>query len=78
MSRSALGEANECLDRFEQDCIVGTSQQPQLATHMLVFMVCRLLSDLGFPYAQFPSVSISADQLYYLVWAVYTILKSSA
>ena len=35
---------------------------------MLVFMVSGLLSDLQFPYVQFPTDSITADQLYSLVW----------
>ena len=70
-----LGEVNECLNRFEQACM-GTSQQPQLANHMLVFMVCGLLSDLEFPYAQFPSASISADQLYSLVWGCVRHLEA--
>ena len=62
-----IGELNECLFKFEQACR-GEIEQPQLATHMLVFMVSGLLSDLQFPYVQFPTDSITADQLYSLVW----------
>ena len=70
-----LGEVNECLDRFEQACL-GTSEQPHLATHMLVFMVCGLVSDLEFPYAQFPSASISGYHLYSLVWSCIRHLEA--
>ena len=47
---------------------VSDSQKPQLATHMLVFMVCGIVSNLKFAYAQFPCSSLTADQLHSLVW----------
>lgn len=39
-----------------------------IATHMLVFMVRGLFSALKFPYAQFPTTSLSGGTLYPLVW----------
>ena len=55
---------NNCLEEFRQDC----EEKPQLATHMLVFMVSGIVSKLNYPYAQFPCTSLSADHLYSLVW----------
>ena len=43
-----FGETNDLLLAFEQTHL-NPSPQPQLATHMLVFMVCGILSDLEFP-----------------------------
>lgn len=63
-----IGDINEQLSAFEKACMSDSPPQPQLATHMLVFMVSGILSDLQFPYAQFPTTSITADQLYSLVW----------
>ena len=58
---------NNCLAAFQRES-VSDSQKPQLATHMLVFMVCGIVSNLKFAYAQFPCSSLTADQLYSLVW----------
>ena len=62
-----VGDVNNCLAAFQRES-VSDSQKPQLATHMLVFMVCGIVSNLKFAYAQFPCSSLTADQLYSLVW----------
>jgi len=64
---SNIGDINNCLEAFQRDCEDDT-QKPQLATHMLVFMVSGIASKLNYPYAQFPCTSLSGDQLYSLVW----------
>ena len=62
-----IGDINNCLEEFRRDC-EENRQKPQLATHMLVFMVSGIVSKLNYPYAQFPCTSLSADHLYSLVW----------
>ena len=42
--------------------------QPTIATNMLVFMVRGLFLDLEYPYAQFPCASLSAEELFPIVW----------
>jgi len=41
--------------------------KPVIAKHMLVFMVKGLFVNLQFPYAQYPTVDLSADILFSLV-----------
>ena len=41
---------------------------PQVATHLLTFMVRGLLTSLKFPYAHFSTDSLSGDQLFPIVW----------
>ena len=71
-----LGEVNDLLLAFEQ-AHLNPSPQPKLATHMLVFMVCGILSDLELPYAQFPSTTVTGDQLYSLVWGCVRQLETA-
>ena len=71
-----LGETNDLLLAFEQ-AHLNPSPQPQLATHMLVFMVCGILSNLEFPYAQFPCTTVTGDQLYSLVWGCVRQLETA-
>ena len=44
------------------------SNVPHIATHMLVFMVRALFPLLEFPYAEFPTSSLSGGILYPQVW----------
>ena len=71
-----LGDVNDQLLAFEQTHL-NPSPQPQLATHMLVFMVCGILSNLEFAYAQFPCTSVTGDQLYSLVWGCVRHLETA-
>lgn len=52
------------------------SFSPKLATHVLMFMVCGLLSHLDFPYASFPCTSLGGDQLYSIVWGAVRRLEA--
>ena len=49
---------------------------PQLATHMLVFMVRGICSALKFPYAQFPVKASSGCTLHPIVWECVEHLES--
>ena len=70
-----IGDVNEHLSRFEEIKLSATPK-PKLATHVLTFMVCGILSDLEFPYASFPCTSLSGDQLYSLVWGCIRRLEA--
>jgi len=61
-----IGDVNNSLMTFQHTCEIE-SEKPQLATLMLMFLVCGILIDLKFPYVQFPCRSSTADQLYSLV-----------
>ena len=58
-----IGEVSDQLLAIEQICLNATPH-PQLTIHMLVFMVCGILSNLEFAYIQFPYNFISGEQLY--------------
>ena len=70
-----IGEVNDHLSRFEKSTSSDTPK-PQLATHVLTFMVSGILSNLEFPYASFPCSCISGDQLYSLVWGCVRRLEA--
>ena len=63
---NALSEATESCDTF----IPAT-----VATHMLVFMVRGLLTNLEYPYAQFTTTTASGVQLFPIVWDVVRNLE---
>ena len=71
-----LGEVNYLMLTFEQ-AHLNPTPQPQLATHMLVFMVCGIISELEFPYTQFGCTSVIGDQLYSLVWGCVRHLETA-
>ncbi len=52
-----------------QTCtVVGSHAQPPLAKTMPVMMVRGLLTNLQFPYAQFPCHNLAGDQMYDPLW----------
>ena len=61
-----LGNINNQLLELERSQ-TGESQPP-VATHMLVFMVRGLFSNLEFPYVQVPTSSLAGDVLFPIVW----------
>lgn len=71
-----LDEVNNQLLAPEQKHL-NASPQPQLATHMSVVMVCGILPNLEFAYAQFPCTSVTGDQLYSLVWGCVCHLEAA-
>ena len=66
-----VGHINNHLLAFEEQQQKSSSnEKPHArdATHMLVFMVRGIFSDLKFPYGQFPCSSLSGDVLFPIVW----------
>lgn len=54
---------------FERQCTPNYKNTDRgVATHMLLFMVRGLFTDLEFPYAQFSTNGASADTLFPIVW----------
>ncbi|KAL5457434.1 hypothetical protein EMCRGX_G034693 [Ephydatia muelleri] len=63
-----IGDINTHLSKFESCSMPQkTPVAPQLATHMLSFMVSGIMTDLQFPYVSFPCSTISGDQLYSMI-----------
>ena len=62
----ALTEACESCTTFKADTV---------ATHMLVFMVRGLFTNLEYPYAQFTTTTASGVQLFSVVWDVVQSLE---
>ena len=58
-----VGDLSKQLKLYEMRC-TQEEFKPQVATHILMFMVRGLFSSLCFPYAQFPCSSLTGDQLY--------------
>jgi hypothetical protein len=54
------------LDQLEQSPSV--SNTPPVATHLLTLMVRGLFTRCRFPYAHFPTTSVTGDQLFSVVW----------
>ena len=69
-----LGDINSHLDSFERSVETNTISESLLAKTMLVIMVRGLFTKLQYPYAQFPSVKLSGDQIFDPFWeAIYRI-----
>ena len=63
-----LGDINSHLLEFERSLSSKSSTADTLATTMMVFMVQGLLSDLSFPYVQFPCHKVTGLLLFDPVW----------
>ena len=63
-----MGDVNSHLQAFEHSLSADQSSCATLANTMLVFMVRGLFSSLKYPYAQFPSHSLSCDELFHPFW----------
>ena len=70
-----LGSVNDHLSKVEMNDSSDV-RKPNLATHVMTFMVSGILSDLEFPYASFPCSALSGDQLYSLVWGCVRRLEA--
>ena len=69
-----LSDINSHLNRFEQSLQANMISESALAKTMLVIMVRGLFTKPQYPYAQFPSVKLSGDQIFDPFWeAVYRI-----
>ena len=69
-----VGDVNNELLAFERE-VLEEETVPHIATYILVFMVRGLFIPLNFAYAQYPTVSATADLLYPLVWDVVRSLE---
>ena len=58
-----MGEINEHLLQVERQIANQQSTQQVLATSMLVLMIRGLFTNFTFPYACFPTASLTGDQL---------------
>lgn len=64
-----ITDINQHLTALERACSTEDDDHvPQLATHMLVFMVRGICSSLKFAYAQFPVRTASGEILHPIVW----------
>lgn len=69
-----LGNVNNMLLKFERSIMAptpsttGSLSTLQLAKSMLVFFICGLFTKLRFPFAQFPSLSLSGDLIFNPFW----------
>ena len=70
-----LSDIGQHLSALEHACN-NENNLPQLATHMLVFMVRGICSALKFPYAQFPVKASSGGTLHPIVWECVEHLES--
>lgn len=62
-----IGEVNAQLDKVSED-LHSNSSGKDIASHMLLFMIRGMFSNLEFPYAHFATRGITADSLFPLVW----------
>ena len=63
-----ITDINQHSTALERACSTEDEHIPQLATHMLVFMVRGICSSLKFAYAQFPVRTASGEILHPIVW----------
>ena len=62
-----VGDINNELNKVEQCQSVGLTHC-NVATHMLLFMIRGMFTNLEFPYAHFATRGITADSLFPIVW----------
>ena len=72
-----VGDINTHLHAFEQSLSEDHDHKSKetLATSMLVFMVKGLLCSFKYPYAQFPTQSVSSDELFEPFWECVSRLE---
>ena len=62
-----IGEVNDELDKLERD-MKSNTKLPEIATYILTLMVRGIFTALRFPYANFPTTSITGDSMFLIVW----------
>ena len=69
-----VGDINKELNEVEQQCQSVGLTHCNVTTHMLLFMIRGLFTNLEFSYAHFATRGITADSLFPIVWeAVYRL-----
>ena len=72
-----MGEISDLLDDFRRKCEgAESSNNPDLAKYVIVFMVRGILSKLCYPFGHLASDGFTSDQLYTCVWEAIRILES--
>lgn len=71
-----IGTTNAQIDTIADGSESSTDNR-SIASHMLLFMVRGMFSNLEFPYAHFSTRGISADSLFPLVWEAVNRLELS-
>ena len=71
-----LGDINNDLmqlsNNFKESNVPASNQ---LATHICAFMLRGVFTNLVFPLAHFPTNSLTAEQLYVIVWELVAALE---
>ena len=72
-----IGDVNNHLLEYQMSINNSNSvtSKPVLANSMLVFMVRGLLSNLEYPYAQFPCASLTGEQMFLPFWDAVSRLE---
>ena len=65
-----MGDINDELSRIQND------DQPQVAKHVLVLMVCGILFKLNFPYAHFDTRDATGGILFPIIWEAIRRLEA--
>lgn len=60
-----LNDINHQINQLESQT---ANNRPPIATHLLTFMVRGLFTSCKFPYAHFPTDSLTGDQMFPIVW----------
>jgi len=60
-----LDNIDEYISRMEQS---NGNYKPPIATHVLTLMVRGIFTSCRFPYAHFPTASLTGDQIFPIVW----------
>lgn len=60
-----LGTVDDQLNQLEKS---DTTQEKPVATHILAIMIRGIFTSLRFPYAHFPTKSLTGNQLFSIVW----------
>ena len=72
-----LGDINSHLEAYRKETVElgqNTEEELELANSVLVMMVRGLCSDLKFPYALFPCINLTGNELYEPLWeAIYRL-----
>ena len=62
-----LGDVYDELDKLQRN-LKSSTTTPEVATYVLTLMVRGIFTPLRFPYANFPTTSITGDSMFLIVW----------
>uniref|UniRef100_A0A1X7U031 Transposable element P transposase n=1 Tax=Amphimedon queenslandica TaxID=400682 RepID=A0A1X7U031_AMPQE len=70
-----LGDINRELKAHDDQASDSFCASSNIATHVLTLMVRGIFIKLEFPYANFPTQNVTADDLYWIVWEAVRCLE---